>query len=182
MDDDTTIEELREQITSLETQVEELQAEDDSPTEMVIIATKGTLDMAYPVLILGPMAAAFGWNVTVFATFWGLDMLHEENYRDLKLSSAGNPNMPLPNLLAVMPGMDRLTTKMMRDKIDEVGTDSVPELVERGLENGVNFQACQMTMDLMDYDDGEFIDGVETGVGAAHALRQMADSDVQLLV
>ncbi|MDR5656128.1 DsrE/DsrF/DrsH-like family protein [Halodesulfurarchaeum sp. HSR-GB] len=182
MDDDTTIEELREQITSLETQVEELQAAEDGPTEMVIIATKGTLDMAYPVLILGPMAAAFGWNVTVFATFWGLDMLHEENYRDLKLSSAGNPNMPLPNLLAVMPGMDRLTTKMMRDKIDEVGTDSVPELVERGLENGVNFQACQMTMDLMDYDDEEFIDGVETGVGAAHALRQMADSDVQLLV
>jgi peroxiredoxin family protein len=181
MADEPTVSELREQIASLEAQVEDLQA-DDEPNSMVIIATKGTLDMAYPVLILGPMAAAFGWNVTVFATFWGLDMLHEENYEHLELSAVGNPSMPLPNLLAVLPGADRLTTKMMRDKIDEVGTDSVPELLERGLENGVNFQACQMTMDLMDYEDEEFVDGVETGVGAAHALRQMADADVQLLV
>ena len=172
-----TVESLQERIAELEAEVQ-----DDEPTKMVIIATKGTLDMAYPVLILGPMAAAFGWNVTVFATFWGLDMLHEENYRNLKMSSVGNPNMPLPNMVAMLPGMDRLTAKMMRDKIDEVGTDTVPELVERGLENGVNFQACQMTMDLMDYDDEAFIDGVETGVGAAHALREMADSDVQLLV
>ena len=180
--EEPTIESLQERIEELEAQVESHEHEDEGPTKMVIIATKGTLDMAYPVLILGPMAAAFGWNVTVFTTFWGLDMLHKENYENLKMSSVGNPSMPVPNVVGMLPGMDRMTAKMMRDKIDDVGTETVPELVERGLENGVNFQACQMTMDLMDYDEDEFIDGVETGVGAAHALREMADSDVQLLV
>ncbi len=180
--DEPTIEDLQERIDELESQIEVHEHDDDEPTRMVIIATKGTLDMAYPVLILGPMAAAFGWDVTVFSTFWGLDMLHEENHKNLKMSSVGNPSMPVPNIVAMLPGMDRMTAKMMRDKIDDVGTETVPELVQRGLDNGVNFQACQMTMDLMDYDDDEFIDGVETGVGAAHALRKMAKADVQLLV
>ena len=177
-----TIETLQERIEQLESQVETISVDEDEPTRMTIIATKGTLDMAYPVLILAPMAAAFGWEVTVFATFWGLDMLHEEKHKDLKLSSVGNTSMPIPNLVAVLPGMDRMTTWMMRRKIDEVGTDTIPELLQRGLDAGVEFQACQMTMDLMDYDEDDFIDGVTTGVGAAHALRKMARSDVQLLV
>lgn len=177
-----TIEDLQEQLAELESRMDEFQGDEDEPTRMTIIATKGTLDMAYPVLILGPMAAAFGWEVTVFSTFWALDMLHEEKHTDLKLSSVGNTNMPVPNLVGVLPGMDRMTTRMMRRKIDEVGTDTVPELIQRGIDTGVEFQACQMTMDLMDYDDDDFIEGVETGVGAAHALRKMAKSDVQLLV
>ena len=173
---------LQAQLEELESQMAEIQAEDDEPTRMTIIATKGTLDMAYPVLILGPMAAAFGWEVTVFSTFWALDMLHEEKHKNLKMSSVGNTSMPIPNILAVLPGMDWMTTRMMRRKIDEVGTDTIPELIQRGLDVGVEFQACQMTMDLMDYEDEDFIEGVTTGVGAAHALRKMARSDVQLLV
>ena len=180
--DEPTITELQEQLDELESQVAELDGDEDEPTRMTIIATKGTLDMAYPVLILAPMAAAFGWNVTVFATFWGLDMLHKEKHRNLKISSVGNTSMPIPNIIAVLPGMDRMTTRMMRRKIDEVGTDTVPELIDRGVDAGVEFQACQMTMDLMDYEDEDFLEGVETGVGAAHALRKMAKSDVQLLV
>jgi len=180
--EDISVADLQAQLEELESQVEELQGDEDEPTRMTIIATKGTLDMAYPVLILAPMAAAFGWNVTVFSTFWALDMLHVEKHKNLKLSSVGNTSMPLPNLVAVLPGMDWMTTRMMRRKIDEVGTDTVPELIERGLDAGVEFQACQMTMDLMDYEEDDFIEGVETGVGAAHALRKMAKSDVQLLV
>ncbi|MFB6113702.1 MAG: DsrE/DsrF/DrsH-like family protein [Halodesulfurarchaeum sp.] len=180
--DESALSDLQEQIDALESQVDELQKSEDEQTRMTIIATKGTLDMAYPVLILGPMAAAFGWDVTVFTTFWGLDMLHKENHEDLKLSAVGNPNMPVPNLIGVLPGMDRMTTWMMKRQIDEVGTDTIPELVQRGLDAGVEFQACQMTMDLMDYDEDDFIEGVTTGVGAANALRKMARSDVQLLV
>ncbi|MFB6154189.1 MAG: DsrE/DsrF/DrsH-like family protein [Halodesulfurarchaeum sp.] len=176
-----SISELEEQVSDLESQVAEL-ADDDEPTRMTIIATKGTLDMAYPVLILGDMAAAFGWEVTVFATFWGLDMLHAENHENLKMSSVGNPSLPMPKLIGILPYMDNAMTWMMQRKIDDVGTDTVPELIQRGLDEGVEFQACQMTMDLMDYDEDDFIEGVTTGVGAAHALRKMKDSDVQLLV
>lgn len=188
-DEEPTLAELEAQYDELKAQYDELEStldalteEADDGTRMTIIATKGTLDMAYPVLILGPMAAAFGWDVTVFSTFWALDMLHKEKHKNLRLSSVGNPSMPVPNIIGILPGMDRMTTWMMRRQIDEVGTDTVPELIQRGLDVGVEFQACQMTMDLMDYDDDDFIEGVTTGVGAAHALRNMASSDVQLLV
>ncbi|AKH98339.1 DsrE/DsrF/DrsH-like family protein [Halanaeroarchaeum sulfurireducens] len=182
-DEEPTVEELQTQIAELEERVDEVTIEtEDDTTKMTIVAVNGTLDMAYPTLILSSIAGAFGWNVTVFASFWALDMLHEEKHENLKLSSAGNPAMPMPNLLAVLPGMDAATTWMMKRRIDDLGTDTVPELIERALSVGVEFQACQMTMDLMDYDEDDFIDGVTTGVGAANALRNMSDSDVQLLV
>jgi len=150
--------------------------------KMSIIATKGTLDMAYPPLILASTAAAFGYDVTVFHTFWGLDILHEERSKELGLSAVGNPTMPVPNLVGSLPGMDRVTTKMMERRIEDNDTATVEELIETSLEMGVEFQACQMTIDLMDYDEGEFYDGVTTGVGAATAIRDMADADIQLLV
>jgi peroxiredoxin family protein len=171
---------LRERVAELEADLET--ATDDGPKRMTIIATKGTLDMAYPPLILASTAAAFGWEVTVFHTFWGLELLHEERSKELQLSSVGNPNTPVPNAVAALPGMDRLTTAMMRRSIDEVGTPTVDELVDTCLEMGVDLQACQMTADMMDYDAAAFYDGVTTGVGAAAALAEMADADIQLLV
>jgi len=174
----------------LAARVDELEARLDAATEdgddgqkkMSIIATKGTLDMAYPPLILASTAAAFGYDVTVFHTFWGLDILHEEKSGDLKLSSVGNPNMPVPNVVGALPGMDRVTTSMMERKIEDNDTATVEELLETSLEMGVEFQACQMTIELMGYDEDDFYDGVTTGVGAATALQDMADADVQLLV
>jgi len=156
-------------------------AENDAG-KMSIIATKGTLDMAYPPLILASTAAAFGYEVTVFHTFWGLDILHEERSKELGLSAVGNPTMPVPNLVGSLPGMDRVTTRMMERRIEDNDTATVEELIETSLEMGVEFQACQMTIDLMDYDEEEFYDGVTTGVGAATAIRDMADADIQLLV
>ena len=179
-----------DELARLEARIDELESElsavrndvDDDPQKMVIIATKGTLDMAYPPLILASTAAAFGYDVTVFHTFWGLDILHEERSKNLKLSSVGNPNMPVPNAVAALPGMDRVTTKMMEKKIEDNDTASIEELLETSLDMGVKFQACQMTIDLMDYDEDDFYDGVTTGVGAATALQDMADADIQLLV
>ncbi|QLG26515.1 DsrE/DsrF/DrsH-like family protein [Halorarum halophilum] len=156
--------------------------DDDSPPKMSIIATKGTLDMAYPPLILASTAAAFGYDVTVFHTFWGLDILHEEKSKNLKLSSVGNPNMPVPNIVGALPGMDRVTTTMMGKRIDDNDTATIEELLETSLDMGVEFQACQMTIDLMDYDEADFYDGVTTGVGAATAIQDMAEADIQLLI
>jgi len=174
---------LRARVDDLEAQLAEVDADaGDGQRSMTIIATKGSLDMAYPPLILASTAAAFGWDVVVFHTFWGLDVLHEEKSENLQLSAVGNPSMPMPNALAALPGMDRLATRMMQKKIDENGTASIQELIDVSLESGVDLQACQMTMELMDYDDADMIDGVTTQVGAATALEHMADADVQLLV
>jgi len=179
-----------EDLAELQARVEELEAElsevrdevENGPKKMVIIATKGTLDMAYPPLILASTAAAFGYDVTVFHTFWGLEILHEKNSKNLKLSSVGNPNMPVPNAIAALPGMDRMTTRMMRNKIKDNEVASIAELIDVSLESGVDLQACQMTIDLLGYDEADFYDGVTTGVGAASAFQDMVEADIQLLV
>lgn len=189
-DTETTEDELRARIEELEATVAELQeledamaaAGDDGQKKMTIIATKGTLDMAYPPLILATTAAAFDWEVVVFHTFWGLDILHEENSRNLKLSSVGNPNMPVPNIVGALPGMDRMTTRMMNKRIADNDTATIEELVDLSLDLGVELQACQMTIELMDYDEADFYEGVTTGVGAATALQHMSESDVQLMI
>ncbi|WP_254762863.1 DsrE/DsrF/DrsH-like family protein [Natrinema marinum] len=175
--------ELRAQVEELEEKVASLEAElDDDEKKMTIVATKGSFDMAYPPLILASTAAAFGWDVVVFHTFWGLDILHEEKSTELQLSAVGNPSMPMPNSIAALPGMDRMATWMMEKKIDENGTATIEELIDLSLESGVDLQACQMTIELMDYDEDDFYDGVTTGVGAATAIQHMAESDIQLLV
>jgi len=171
------IDELEDELADVRTEVGE-----DGEGKMVIIATKGTLDMAYPPLILASTAAAFGWDVTVFHTFWALDILHEDRSKDLQLSAVGNPNMPMPNAIGALPGMDRVTTKMMEKRIRDNDTASIQELIDTSLDMGVEFQACQMTIDLMGYDEDDFFDGVTVGVGAASALGDMVDADVQLLV
>ncbi|WP_323674291.1 DsrE/DsrF/DrsH-like family protein [Halorubellus sp. PRR65] len=181
--DPETVAALESRIDELEAEIADVRADEgDDQGKMVIIATKGTLDMAYPPLILASTAAAFGWDVTVFHTFWGLDILHEERSQNLQLSAVGNPSMPMPNALGALPGMDRLTTKMMEKRIADNDTASIQELIDTSLDMGVEFQACQMTIDLMDYDEDDFFDGVTTGVGAASALGDMGDADVQLLV
>jgi peroxiredoxin family protein len=177
-------------VAELAARIEELEAEltavradvDDGPQKMVIVATKGTLDMAYPPLILASTAAAFGYDVTVFHTFWGLEILHEEHAGQLGLSSVGNPNMPMPNAVAALPGMDAVTTRMMRKRIEDNDVATVEELIQTSLDSGVDLQACQMTIDLLGYDEEEFFDGVTVGVGAATAFQEMMDADIQLLV
>ena len=164
------VEELEERVADAEA------ADEDGRPKMSIIATKGTLDMAYPPPILASTAAAFDYEVTVFHTFWGLDILHEEHSKNLKLRSVGNPNMPVPNIVSSFPGTDRVTTSMMEKRIEDNDAATVEELIETSLDMGVEFQACQMTIDLMGYDEDDFYDGVTTGVGAATAIRDMADA------
>jgi peroxiredoxin family protein len=170
-------------IDELESELADLQSEvRDRPEKMVIVATKGTLDMAYPPLILASTAAAFGYDVTVFHTFWGLEILHKDHASKLKLSSVGNPNMPMPNAIAALPGMDEVTSRMMRKRIADNDVATVEELVQTALDSGVDLQACQMTIDLLGYDEDDFFSGVTVGVGAATAFQEMVDADIQLLV
>ena len=178
-----TIEALQARVDDLEAELAAVQSDrDDDGGKMVIVATKGTLDMAYPPLILASTAAAFGYDVTVFHTFWGLDILHEEHSKELKLSSLGNPSMSVPNAVAALPGMDQMTTRMMRKRIADNDVATIAELIQTATDQGVEFQACQMTIDLMGYDEEAFLDGVTTGVGAASAFQEMVDADIQLLV
>jgi Uncharacterized conserved protein len=178
----TDPESLHATVAELEQRLSAVEEAADEQGEMVIISTKGSLDMAYPPLILASTAAAFGYDVTVFHTFWGLDILHEQRSKRLQLSAVGNVNMPIPNVLAALPGMDRITTWYMNRQMRSHDVATVEELIDVSLASGVDLQACQMTIELFGYDPDDFYEGVTTGVGAASAFQRMQSADIQLLV
>jgi peroxiredoxin family protein len=174
---------LRERIDTLEAELAASKPEaEDTPGTAAIVATKGTLDMAFPPLNLASTAAAFGWNVSVFFTFWGLDVIHEDRSKQLPMSAVGNPNMPVPNLVGVLPGMDAMASRMMKRKMQQNGNAMIEELVELCLDTGVELIACGTTIDMMGYDEDDFYDGVTVGPGAATAFERMGRSDVQLFI
>jgi len=163
-------------------------------TKMTIIATKGTLDWAYPPFILGSTAAALDFDVTIFFTFYGLTLLRKEI--TAQVSPLGNPAMPMkmpmgpkwfrnitwniPNFVqSLVPGYEALATTLMKKTISNVGVASVAELRELCMEAGVKIMACQMTVDLFGFDQSEFIDGVEF-VGASSYLDVASDAQINL--
>jgi len=153
------------------------------PKKLAIIATKGSLDWAYPPFILASTAAALGYEVQIFFTFYGLELLK----KDLKLqvTSLGNPAMPMPMPVPVMmqalPGMQGMMSSMMKAKMKKKGVASVEELRDLCLEADVRMTACQMTVDLFDYNQGEFIDGIDFG-GAATFFEFAGESDICLYI
>jgi len=152
--------------------------------KMGIIATKGTLDMAYPPLILASTAAALGWDVQVFCTFYGLELLRK-NLDGIKVSPLANPAMPMPVPMPVfvqaLPGMEAMATMMMKQKIKSKGVASLQELRHMCVEADVKFVACQMTVDLFEFDKSEFIGGIDF-VGAASFMEFAGESDVCLFI
>ena len=151
--------------------------------KLAIIATKGTLDFAYPPLILATTAAALDYEVTIFWTFYGLQVLKKE--RNLKISPLGNPGMPMPIpmpvLIQALPGMESMATVMMKQKMAGKGVASIDELYDMAVESEVNMIACQMTVDLFDFKHSELVDGVEYA-GAARFFEVAQDADISLFI
>jgi len=154
-----------------------------SDKKMAIIATKGSLDWAYPPFILASTAAALGYEVQIFFTFYGLQLVRKK--LDLKVTSLGNPGMPMPMpmpiLVQALPGMQSMMSFMMKNKMKAKGVASVEELRSLSIEADVKLIACQMTVDLFDFKNSEFIDGIEFG-GAATFLGFAGESDICLFV
>ena len=152
--------------------------------KMAIIATKGALDMAYPPLILASTAAALGWEVQVFFTFYGLQLLRKDLH-GIAISPLANPAMPMPVpmpvVVSMLPGMEAMATSMMKAKMRKKGVASLEELRAACLESDVKFIACQMTVDLFEFEKTDFIEGIEFG-GAATFLKFAGDTDVCLFI
>ena len=180
----------------LEEKLAEMKA--NKTPSMTIIATKGTLDWAYPPSILSSTAAALGWNVSIFFTFYGLQLL-KKDISDLKVSPLGNPGMPMkmpfgpdwfksinwniPNLIqAGVPGFESFASALMRQTMSNKGVASVAELRSLCLEAGVKLIGCQMTVDLFGFTHDDFIPEVTEYCGAASFLPMAQEADVTLFV
>ena len=166
--------------------------------KLAIIATKGTLDWAYPPFILASTAAALGYEVEMFCTFYGLQLL-KKDLSGLQVSPLGNPGMPMkmpmgpkwlqdinmkiPNIIqSNLPGYEAIATTLMKKTIANNGVASIAELRELCQEAEVKFLACQMTVELFGFDaEKEFIDGLDY-VGAATFFEFAGESDICLYI
>ena len=173
------------------------EVEEDKIPSLAIIATKGTMDWAYPPFILASTASALGWDVSVFFTFYGLELLKKK--LNLQVSPLGNPGMPMkmpfgpewfqginwniPNaVMASVPGFEKLATGLMKKTVKNNGVASIQELRDVCVEAGVNLVACQMTVDLFGYTHDDFIPEVKDWIGAASFLPVAQQSDVCLFI
>lgn len=165
--------------------------------KLAIIATKGTLDWAYPPFILASTAAALGYDVQIFFTFYGLQLV-KKDVSDLKVSPLGNPGMPMkmpfgpkwfkginwniPNAVqSLVPGYESLASTLMRKTIKNNGVATIHDLRSMCMEADVKFIACQMTVELFGFEHGDFLDGIEYG-GAASFFEFAGESDICLFI
>lgn len=171
-------------------------SQQEKENSMTIIASKGTLDWAYPPFILASTAVAMDFKVTLFFTFYGLALLKKKISADV--SPLGNPAMPMkmpmgpqwfkniswniPNVVqASVPGFETFATAAMKKTIKNTGVATVEELRTVCLESGVKMIGCQMTIDLFGYKNSDFIDGITRG-GAAAWLDSAAKSSINLFI
>ena len=144
----------------------------DETRKVAFICSKGTLDMAYPALVMGWAALGNGIDVTIFFTFWGMDIINKNRIDHLELAPVANTsmkmsmmgvdtgNLGIPNLLGVLPGMTAFATSLMRKKIAEVGAPPVREYLQMLVDGGAKLYACKMSVDMMGLEKEDFVDGV----------------------
>lgn len=146
-----------------------------------IISSHGTLDAAYPPLILATSAAAIGMEAAIFFTFYGLEIIKKGNADKLKVAPIANPAMPVPvpNIVGMLPGMTAMATRMMNGWMTKANVAKVSELLDIAIESDVRMIGCQMTMDVMGIKKEELIDGIEIG-GAATFLNFVSEDAIAL--
>lgn len=158
---------------------------DPAKRQAMLIASKGTLDWAYPPLILATAAAAAGIESSIFFTFYGLNIVHKDFEKKLKVSPVANPGMPMPvpmpDIVTALPGMTGFATGMMKGMFKDKGVATIKDLLNVAIESDVRLIACQMTMDVFGYKQEDFLPGVEFG-GAAAALSEARKSHITLFI
>lgn len=150
---------------------------------VALVASKGTLDMAYPPLILATTAAAMGMEVGIFFTFYGLDIINKKKLKSLKVSPIGNPAapIPVPNIMGVLPGATQAATMVMQHMMGAQRMPTVPQFLDMSKQLGVKLIGCTTTMGVMGVTKEDLIDGVDLG-GAATFLEYASKAQVTLFI
>lgn len=146
--------------------------------KVAFICSKGSLDMAYPALVMGWAALGNGIDVTIFFTFWGMDIINKDRVDHLQLAPVANTNMKMsmmgidhsnigiPNIVGVLPGMTSVATKLMKDKMEEMDVPPVREYLEMMADAGAELYACKMSVDMMNMTKDDFVPGIKDIVTA----------------
>ncbi len=149
------------------------------PIEAVsLILSKGSLDMAYPGLILANAARMTGIEATLFFTFWGIDIINEKRLDHLHTPTVGNPSMPIPTMLGGLPGMEALTSKFMRKRMEELDIPPVREMLEILHDSGAKLYACRMAMEMFGIERKDLVPQVDGVLSAMDFYDQAAGSQI----
>ena len=149
------------------------------PIEAVsIICSKGTLDMAYPGLILANGARMSGIDATLFFTFWGLDIITEKKVDHLHVASVGNPSFPMPTMLGGLPGIEALATTMMKREIEKIEIPTIREMIEILADSGAHLYACRMAMDMFHLTKADLVPQVEDVISVVDFFDKAAGAQV----
>lgn len=149
----------------------------DQPRKIAFICSKGNLDMAYPALVMGWAALGNGIEVTLFFTFWGMDMINKARVDHLEIPPVGNASMKMnmmgvpgyigiPQLMGIIPGMTPFASALMKSKMKGLGVPPVREYLQMLSDAGAKMYACKMSVDMFGLKKEDFIDGVEDIVTA----------------
>ncbi len=157
---------------------------------IAFICSKGDLDMAYPALVMGWAALGNGIDVTIFFTFWGLDIINKSRIDHLelspitktsmKMSLMGLPtgNLGIPNWMSIIPGMTAFTSWFLKKKMAEVGAPPVSEYLEMLVDGGANLYACKMSVDMFGLGEEDFVEGVQGIVTAGEFMDMTGDAQI----
>lgn len=140
--------------------------------KLAIICSKGSLDMAYPGLILANAARMMGIDADLFFTFWGLDIITKKNVDHLKVTPVGNPAMHMPNILGVIPGVSTMATSMMMKEIEKIDVPPIHEFLTMIHDAGAGIYACRMAMDMMHLGKDDLVEEVDEVLGAMEFLEK----------
>jgi len=157
---------------------------EDNGRKICIICSKGTLDMAYPGLILANAALMEGIDVVMFFTFWGLNMITKKQMNRLKSTPIGNPSMAMPNgmgipnMLGILPGMTDFSTSMMRKEIAKLDFPPVDEFVQMISDAGGQIYGCKMSMDMMKLTADDLFDDANGVVGAMEFMEMSEGAQI----
>src|SRR3989304_2460709 len=170
----------------------------EKPKRLAMVASKGPLAQAPPPLILATTAAAMGWEVGIFFTFYGLDILHKKRLGHLQVSPVGDPAMPppapappppipaipmlkVPTFMGALPGMTAMATTMMKGWMAKAKLPTVKEMLDLCVEADVQLFACSTTMGVMGITQGELIPQAQCA-GATTFLDYASAADVSLFI
>lgn len=143
-----------------------------------IICSKGTLDMAYPGLILANAARMSGIEATLFFTFWGLDIITKGKHDSLHVATVGNPSMNIPTFVGAIPGMEAMASAMMKKEIAKLDLPSIPELLQDLSDSGAHLYACRMAMDMFKRTKEDLVPQVEEVISAMDFYEKSAGAQI----
>lgn len=151
-----------------------------------LVVFSGDLDKAIASFIIANGAVSMGKKVTMFFTFWGLNILRKNEKVPVKKSfmdSLFGFIMPRGSKKLKLSKMNLMGigTKMIRRVMKDKNITSLEELIKSALDNGIQIVACQMSMDVMGLKKEELMDGVKIG-GVGYYLGEAEDSNVNLFI